>query len=432
MKKLFYIQILLISLVFGQNLNWVPLNSEINGNHVRNLSVYNNQLIACGWFNMAGTVNAHVIAAWDGSNWSNLGGGFRQDDIGVETLTFNNELYLGGLFDSIGNIKVKNIAKWNGSNWSPLGTGSDGQITALAVYNNELYAAGQFSVIGGITARGIARWDGANWHALANGFTTFGASDLYVYNNSLYAVGMFGITGCTACQNIAYWNGINWNGVGTNGLTDATNVALIEMNSKLIIGSHTETSPPTFLTEIRQWDGGTLTMFSKQNSVSVKKFYIFNNELYCSGGSGPTANGESLVSKWSVGASTWIPVGTGPNQSVTGLAEYNGELYCSGSFNTLQSSNLNFIGRLTNVNGINQNQKQKEIIIFPNPVRDKLNIEILANHIQFITLTNPLGQTIYVHSSNSNQIDFSSIPPGVYFLNFQTSVNNTKFKIIKE
>lgn len=431
MKKLIYLFLSIPNLFFSQTINWVPLSSEISGDFVNELSVYNNKLIACGRFTSAGTVSANVIAAWDGSSWSNLGGGFRKDDIGYTTITFNNELYLGGYFDSIGNTKVKHIAKWNGTSWSSLGTGADDAVWDLCVYNNELYASGTFSVIGGVSAKGIARWDGTNWNALGNGLTNFGARDFCIYNNSLYVVGFFNITGCPACHNIASWNGSNWTGVATNGIPSA-NVALIEWNSKLLTGSNAETSPPTFLTEIRQWDGTSLSMFSKQNSVAVQKFYIFNNELYCSGGGGPAPNGASLVSKWSTSTSTWIPVGTGPNQYVTGMVEYNGELYCSGMFNTLQQSNLNFIGRLTNVNGLNDLAKDKEINIFPNPAQNKINICDHSYAIKSINLTDIVGQFICNYEPESNEIDISKLAKGVYFLNIQGHQIKKSIKIIKE
>lgn len=399
---------------------------------VFDLNVYNNKLIASGRFTTAGTTPANVIAAWDGSTWSNLGGGFKKGDNAYVSLTFNNELYLGGYFDSIGSIKVKNIAKWNGTSWSPLSTGADDIVWDLCVYNNELYASGNFSVIGGVVANGIARWDGTNWHALANGFagSAFGTRDLCVYNNSLCVVGSMNITGCTNCQYIACWNGSSWSGVGTSGLP-LMNQALIVWNGKLLIGSNNELNPPYADTEVRQWDGTNLTMFSKQPSAFVQKFYIFNNELYCSGGWSP-----SCVSKWSVSTSSWIPVGTGPNQQTFGLVEYNGELYCSGNFNTAEGSNLNYIGRLTNVSGINELTKNTEILISPNPTNDHFKInfadgQIILKKVEIINILGDKVLEINEPTSNSD-IDISSIIKGVYLVRVYTDKNSFTKKIIKE
>jgi hypothetical protein len=80
---------------------------------------------------------------------------------------YNGELYVGGKFTTAGGVSASNIAKWNGTAWSALGsgitgsnTGSNSQVTSMAVYNGELYVGGDFTTAGGVSANYIAKWNG--------------------------------------------------------------------------------------------------------------------------------------------------------------------------------------------------------------------------------------------------------------------------------
>lgn len=69
---------------------------------------------------------------------------------------------------------------------------------------------------------------------------------------------------------------------------------------------------------------------------------------------------------------------------------------------------------------------------YPNPVTNKLEINIGANSIQSIYITDILGQIIFEPSPNSKEIDVSNFENGVYFLNLQVDNRKRVFKIIKE
>jgi len=51
---------------------------------------------------------------------------------------FKNELYIGGTFSNAGGVSITIIAKWNGSTWSAVGGGANGYITAKTVFNESL------------------------------------------------------------------------------------------------------------------------------------------------------------------------------------------------------------------------------------------------------------------------------------------------------
>jgi len=180
---------------------WSVLGSGVSGD-VRSLLSFNNNLYAGGVFSTAGSVTANNIAKWDGSNWSSLGSGMtltNGNGQGVGALAdYNNNLIAAGRFDNAGGVPVNFIAKWNGSSWSDIGGGFPGSyegIYALYVSNNALYAGGSFVTAGANNANSIAKWNGSGWSALGNGITNFSGQGIVLsltnYNGYLFAGGEF-------------------------------------------------------------------------------------------------------------------------------------------------------------------------------------------------------------------------------------------------
>lgn len=79
----------------------------------------------------------------------------------------------------------------------------------------------------------------------------------------------------------------------------------------------------------------------------------------------------------------------------------------------------------------NYNQKKTEIYIYPNPVKNVLNIENLAKQTK-IYITDLTGRKIISKEIISNSIDVSCLNSGVYFVNFQDDVNLKSIQFIKE
>lgn len=180
---------------------WSAIGSGING-EVNSLLSFNGELIAGGVFATAGSATVNNIAKWNGSSWLALGSGvtlINGTSQGVGALAnYNNELVAGGRFNNAGGVPVNFIAKWNGSSWSDLGGGFPGSqvgIFALHVSNNVLYAGGLFSTAGTVSANSVAKWDGTGWSALGTGVTMNNAAALVLsvmsYDNYLYAGGEF-------------------------------------------------------------------------------------------------------------------------------------------------------------------------------------------------------------------------------------------------
>ena len=134
--------------------NWEALGAGVNGG-VRALQVDNNgKLIVGGNFTQAGGAAANGLAVWNGSTWSTFGTGVTSNASSGTVYSIqvaaNNDIYIGGTFLDVNGVRVNNVAKWNGSTWSAIGNGIKDNVYAIALdkVNNKLYAAGAFTADG--------------------------------------------------------------------------------------------------------------------------------------------------------------------------------------------------------------------------------------------------------------------------------------------
>ncbi|MBZ0152785.1 MAG: hypothetical protein K8J09_14765 [Planctomycetes bacterium] len=153
------------------------------------------------------------MARWNGVGWQPMGSfpGF----VDALALLPNGDIVAGGTFTQAGGTSATNIARWNGSVWSELGGGVDGPVLALAALpNGELIVGGHFTTAGVVSAGGIARWDGTEWAALDADIMAVEALVMPAMGD-LFAAGIWR-TGPQAGANcVARWNGVAWSLVGT-------------------------------------------------------------------------------------------------------------------------------------------------------------------------------------------------------------------------
>ncbi|MEI7980895.1 MAG: T9SS type A sorting domain-containing protein [Bacteroidota bacterium] len=78
---------------------------------------------------------------------------------------------------------------------------------------------------------------------------------------------------------------------------------------------------------------------------------------------------------------------------------------------------------------VNDQEKNPGIYIYPNPAKDKISIGIPEGiKPVHVSLTNMMGQTLL--QSQSNNIDVSGIPSGIYFMTIHTDCFETNKKVI--
>ena len=195
-----------ISATFGSGPNAVS---------VRALEVFGGDLVAAGVFDLAGGNAVVNLAAWDGSQWSGLGGGIFGTPAAL--LGHDGRLYVGG-----GNLSngacTGGICAWNGAAFESVGGGTNSNVDALGIYQGDLVAGGRFSTAGGSNARGLARWDGSQWTELGGGISlNRSVMAIAARGNDLYVGGNFTAVGSPglAVNSIARWDGSQWHALGS-------------------------------------------------------------------------------------------------------------------------------------------------------------------------------------------------------------------------
>jgi len=187
------------------------------------------RLLAGGHFSSIGGVAAANRAAWNGTNWAQVGGGASgfpgylpfmggvPDE--VSALCMHDEgsgsaLYVGGAYTSVGGQNCTGIARWNGSSWTVL-PGVEAMAIDMASFDDgggpALFVAGYLHRTQLGTDNDILYWRGGAWHAFSSPPGVVFA--LCVFDDGsgarLYAAGSV-----AGSLGISRWDGTQWSGVG--------------------------------------------------------------------------------------------------------------------------------------------------------------------------------------------------------------------------
>lgn len=298
------------------------------------------KLFMSGHFDEVSGKKCRRIACYDGTTWSEVGGGFGPvtpyEAIGYQMLVWDDgsgpSLFVGGDFITAGNVVVNCIAKWNGIVWTPLGTGLDNYATDLLVFDDgsgeALYVSGEFTTAGGVPASKIAKWNGRDWQAVGigmnstvNGLTAF--DDGSGAGPQLCATGQFTMADGVDAKRVARWNGTNWSPIGSGlglnpvtwedrGIRLAATTDAFGQGPRLYVCGSFKQSGGSPLIGIAEWDG--LTWKDVGGFPSTPLSAVAWND------STPDARGGRLLVGGSFG-------GVIQGQSMTGLAQWDGSTW---------------------------------------------------------------------------------------------------------
>jgi hypothetical protein len=107
----------------------------------------------------------------------------------------------------------------------------------------------------------------------------------------------------------------------------------------------------------------------------------------------------------------------------------------SGNYNIIGTSKVDFVIDITTTIGINEVAFENlNVVIFPNPFKNKILVENSNYLSSKISLVNTLGQILrdFHNLSVKSEIDLSFLPSGIYYLKVQNNSKQKIFKIIKE
>ncbi len=154
-----------------------------------------------GRFNNATTpTNGDIwnIVKHENGHWLPVGDGIRGGMAGVEKMVvFQDKLYVAGVMSKAAGAPGNAIAAWDGQQWDDVGGGLWAPVEAhvydMKIYGDKLYVSGIFDFAGGIPVSGIASWDGNNWCMIDNNLTDYiqYAFTFEHYEDTLYVGGVY-------------------------------------------------------------------------------------------------------------------------------------------------------------------------------------------------------------------------------------------------
>jgi hypothetical protein len=333
-------------------------------NVVQAIVVHNGLVYVGGIFTNSGTSAVANLAVWDGSIWTQVGGGISSTG-SVRALVFNgNDLYVGGYFQQAGNTPVSSIARWDGANWSNLGGGLTGNpnavVSGIAVLNGAICVVGGFTGAGGIVATNFAIWNGSSWSTTGNGLSAVGLRVVSTGTN-VYVGGSFGAAGGVLVNFIGSWNGTRWSGLGTPGRLNGVQgfvFALANDGTNLYAGGIFNYVGQTNANYIARFDGTNWYPLGSGVgpvglSTSVNAIAVSNNNVFVGGSFSQAGTALALgAARWD--GTNWYGFGLGPGSEVASLVVRTDGVYAAGAALNGNPYGFPFFSRWdgTNWNGV--------------------------------------------------------------------------------
>lgn len=312
---------------------------------VTSLRVWNDRLVAAGYFTKAGSTTANYIASWNDTTWAPLASGLNGPVFGLGVL--NGDLYVCGNFTSAGGVPSRNVAQWDGAAWHALDTGLTGWASICTPYQNELITVSSERIVG---------WNGFRWNVIADSINADVLS-LCVYDNSLYAGGYFTRIAGVNASRVASWNGSTWSDV--EGGIVGNVFAVYLFGGKLFVGGSFGQAGAVCANRLAAWDGVNWSADSTGFNEVVNTLTSYGTELIASGVF-TTAGGDSAlhIARWN--GSVYNRMGSGLSTSAITGAEYHGALYLGGSFTTAGGHQSAYIARWTGPPAMQQRYSRSE------------------------------------------------------------------------
>jgi hypothetical protein len=296
---------------------WYALNYGTS-NEVRALAVHNGKLYVGGYFQHVGDpeITVNHIAMWDGTSWSDLGGGM---DDAVFSLAFvGDDLYAGGSFTQAGNTTAYFLAKWDGSSWQQVGGGTSYPVISLYATHDSLFVGGDFTWVGGqrqstgIVADGIALWQNDNWTTYGDAFSG-PVQAIAVHQGRLWIGGpiYYSRDLTQEINGLASWDGNQWISEPADSFAGEVSALVSDGTRLYATGSFSNAAGIRSHSMIVQEDGKWSEVAGGLHGYGLA-LALFNGELYVGGNfdraGAITANG---IAMYSTVTGSWRTIGQG-------------------------------------------------------------------------------------------------------------------------
>ncbi len=267
------------------------------------------------------------VFSWDGTSWTKIGGdgvngswaSARGD--GVYALSFSDGVLYAGIYDSGGN---SGLWAWNGSTWTQLGGGyvnsswgfyGLNSVESSTTMNEKLYVGTGISVAGNAM---VWEFDGSSWRVVGGqGVNGSWAQDTFenVYTLQQYEGELYAGLGVSANDaEVWKYNGTSWTKVGGDSLNNGWGANFEAAQVLVAYGDHLYAGLGNSANdaEVWRWDGASwekvggdsLNSGWTTNFEAVLSMTVYNGNMYA--GLGSSTN-DAEVWRWN--GSSWAKVG---------------------------------------------------------------------------------------------------------------------------
>ncbi len=361
-------------------------------------------------------IDSNWVHYLENNTWKNLGDGFYLTGANLsqfytcnifDVLKWNGQLVVCGEFDRNGSDTIFGIAAWDGQTWNPLGDGLSvpmfGQTInphQLFEWDGDLLVCGNFIVAGSDTVNGIARWDGTSWSAFNEGFnnTVYAIGE---FGGELYAAGAFTMSGSDTLLRIAKWDGNSW----------------------IDPGFGLDLSNPNGFCWVH-------TLYPSQDTTFSPQFVIGGgfDQVHQTGGSTLAAGNIVAFANNSIDV-----MNGGVNGEVEAIYNWEAGIAAGGIFSASNTPTPLLLPSLAHytqyVVGL-ENELEEGLIVFPNPAVNKVEIQLPeGEQLSYWKLLDSFGKVV-IDGSDHN-IPFMDLFPGVYHLKAESDLRSFSQTIIK-
>jgi hypothetical protein len=358
--------LLLIAVTFISNSysqTWQDVGGGTN-NSSHGMVVWDNKLIDVGSFNNP----CGKVAAWDGVSWSCLGGGV--GIVGRAAAVWDGKLVVVGDFWNVFQpcVGCNGVAVWDGVSWTPLGNGVNNDVLSITVWNNEVVIAGDFTQADGVPVARIVRWDGSAWQSVGNiGDFTNDIRAMVEFEGELWAGGDFNnVGGNPPSDGLVKWDvsTSSWTGGNSGvdlvgGVNESVRVLYVNPNDgNLYMGGEFpelwdgDAPAQDFnMSGVAMYDGSNWTPLGTGLNEYVRAMHEYNGDLIC-GGYFTNAGGTpaNKIAKWNPVTSTWSAMGlgfdgAGVDEYVKSAAVWNGIFFAGGAYTQAEGGPMNYISQ---------------------------------------------------------------------------------------
>jgi len=162
-----------VSFIRWNGSNWEHVPGWNTLSPIKDISIHNDTLYVAGTFSVADGGPGNLVAAFDGENWSDMGGGFKytpapMSGAALDLEWFHGELWACGRFDWASGMQAHSIAHWDGHRWCvPPGdfqwiSNSLSRLGDMSVWRDSLYVCGGILTVDGDTIHQVAQWIGGD------------------------------------------------------------------------------------------------------------------------------------------------------------------------------------------------------------------------------------------------------------------------------